>query len=116
MPGQPLLEAPGRTVPCAGGGKQCADALSGAASGILFPCPEDCVGSFRRFEHEIAKAIVFLHSNHHQVVEGAGSIGVAALMARRIVTSGRKTGIVISGGNISDRTILKAYKEAGDFK
>ncbi len=94
-----------------------ADALSGAASGILFPLVRKIVSGLSDVsEREIAKAIVFLHSNHHQVVEGAGTVGVAALMARRIETSGRKTGIVISGGNISDGTILKAYKEAGDAK
>ncbi len=94
-----------------------ADALSGGASGILFPLVRKIVSGLSDVsEHEIAKAIVFLHSNHHQVVEGAGSIGVAAVLARRIETGGRKTGIVISGGNISDGTILKAYAEAGDVK
>lgn len=94
-----------------------ADALSGAASGVLFPLIRKVVSGLTEVsELEIAKAIVFLHSNHHQVVEGAGSVGVAAVLGGKIDTAGRKTGIVISGGNISDAMILKAYAEAGDIK
>jgi threonine dehydratase len=93
-----------------------ADALSGAASGVLFPLIRKIVSGLTEVsELEIAQAIVFLHSHHHQVVEGAGSVGVAAVLGGKIDTAGRKVGIVISGGNIGDGTILKAYAEAGDL-
>ena len=38
-------------------------------------------------------------------VEGAGAIGVAALMANLKIFSGRKVGIVICGGNIDSRIL-----------
>ena len=56
-----------------------------------------------------------MHSRHHQVVEGAGSVGVAAVLAGKVDIAGRKTGIIISGGNIGDATLLKAVAEAGDM-
>lgn len=93
-----------------------ADALSGAASPILFPMIRNVVAGLASVsEKEIAKGVAFLHSRHHMVVEGAGAIGVAAVLAGKIRTNGRKTGIVISGGNIDDKTLLRAIAEAGDI-
>lgn len=63
-------------------------------------------------EEDIAKAIAFMHREHHQVIEGAGAVGVAALLAGKADCKGRKTGIVISGGNIDEdklKEILKKY-------
>lgn len=92
-----------------------ADALSGAASPVLFPLVRKIVARLTSVsEVEIARGIAILHSHHHQIVEGAGAIGVAALLAGKIKTIGRKTGIVISGGNIGDKTILRAIAEAGN--
>lgn len=94
-----------------------ADALSGAASTVLFPLIRRVVDSLAQVsEKEIAKGVALLHSKHHQVVEGAGATGVAALLSEKIKTSGRKTGIVISGGNIEDKTLLRAITEAGDIE
>ncbi|HPA59363.1 MAG TPA: threonine/serine dehydratase [Synergistales bacterium] len=93
-----------------------ADALSGAASRLLFPVIRKVVSGVAEVsEREIARAIAFLHSRHHQVVEGAGSVGVAAVLAGKIHLAGKKTGIIISGGNIGDATLLKAVVEAGDM-
>ncbi len=93
-----------------------ADALSGAASPVLFPLIRRIVGGLVEVsEIEIARGVSFLHSHHHQVVEGAGALGVAALLAGKIQTNGRKTGVVISGGNIGDKTLLRAIAEAGDI-
>lgn len=93
-----------------------ADALSGAASPVLFPLIRNVVAGLASVsEEEIARGISFLHSRHHQVVEGAGAIGVAAVLSGKIKTNGRKTGIVISGGNIGDKTLLRAIAEAGDI-
>ncbi len=92
-----------------------ADALSGAASSILYPLIRNIVsGLVDVSEQEIARGISFLHSRHHQVVEGAGAVGVASLLAGKVKCKGKKTGIVISGGNIGDRTVLKAIEEAGE--
>ena len=45
-------------------------------------------------------------------MEGAGAVGVAALLKGKAKPNGRKTGVVISGGNIDEaklKAILSKY-------
>jgi threonine dehydratase len=51
-------------------------------------------------EDEIARAIVALADAEHLVVEGAGAVGVAALMAGRISRARRRVAILVTGSNI----------------
>lgn len=51
-------------------------------------------------EMEIAKAIVFLLEKSKIVAEGAGATSVAALLAGKLKSEGKKVCAVISGGNI----------------
>ncbi|MGC9371701.1 MAG: threonine ammonia-lyase [Thermovirgaceae bacterium] len=88
--------------------KTLADALSGAASPVLFRyLKENLAGLVEVDEAEIASAISFLHREHHQVAEGAGATGVAALLSGKFVTGGKKAGVVVSGGNIDEQRLLK---------
>jgi len=67
-------------------------------------------------EDEIASAILFLLEKQKVLVEGAGSVGVAALIHRKIdLPEGSKVGIVLSGGNI-DVTMLSLIIEKGLMK
>jgi len=67
-------------------------------------------------EDEIASAILFLLEKQKVLVEGAGSVGVAALMHNKIdLPKGSKVGIVLSGGNI-DVTMLSLIIEKGLMK
>ena len=67
-------------------------------------------------EDEIASAILFLLENQKVLVEGAGAVGVAALMHGKInLSKGSKVGIVLSGGNI-DVTMLSLIIEKGLMK
>jgi len=67
-------------------------------------------------EDEIAAAILFLLENQKVLVEGAGAVGVAALMHGKIdLPKGSKVGIVLSGGNI-DVTMLSLIIEKGLMK
>lgn len=85
-----------------------ADGLAGyIPQSLLSLAKKRVTGILEITEEDIAKAIAFIHREHHQVAEGAGVVGVAALLAGKIGTNGRKTGIVISGGNI-DEEKLKA--------
>ena len=61
-------------------------------------------------EEEIAHGIAYLLEEHHVVAEGAGAVGIAAMMAGKIghVEHGVA---VISGGNIGLNTILKIVTE-----
>ena len=67
-------------------------------------------------EEEIASAILYLLEKQKLVVEGAGAVGIAALMHSKIENlKGKKVGIVISGGNI-DVTMLNVIIEKGLLK
>jgi len=67
-------------------------------------------------EDEIASAILFLLERQKLLVEGAGAVGVAALMHSKIeIPKGSKVGIVLSGGNI-DVTMLSLIIEKGLMK
>lgn len=57
-------------------------------------------------DEECASAILFLMERHKIVVEGAGAVGVAALMHDKIKTSkNEKIALVLSGGNIDVNTL-----------
>jgi threonine dehydratase len=67
-------------------------------------------------EDEIASAILFLLERQKLLVEGAGAVGVAALMHDKLsLPKGSKVGIVLSGGNI-DVTMLSLIIEKGLMK
>jgi threonine dehydratase len=67
-------------------------------------------------EDEIASAILFLLEKQKILVEGAGAVGVAALIHDKInMPKGSKVGIVLSGGNI-DVTMLSLIIEKGLMK
>lgn len=64
-------------------------------------------------EEEIASAILFLLEEQKLLVEGAGSVGVAALLHNKIkLKKGSKVGVVLSGGNI-DVSMLSLIIERG---
>jgi threonine dehydratase len=80
------------------------------ADGIAIKRPgELTLGLIRRYvdemvvvpEDDVAEAMVFLLERAKLVVEGAGAVGVAALLAGRVGGSARGTTVVIlSGGNV----------------
>lgn len=66
-------------------------------------------------DREVANAILFLVESQKLVVEGAGAVGVAAMMHKKIDTKGKRTVAVLSGGNI-DVTMLAQIIEKGLVK
>jgi len=67
-------------------------------------------------DEEIASAILLLLEKQKLVVEGAGAVGVAALMHGKIESNVfKKVGVVLSGGNI-DVTMLSVIIEKGLMK
>jgi len=77
----------------------------------------DYVDSFETVcEDEIASAILFLLERQKVLVEGAGAVGVAALLHGKIdLPKGSKIGVLLSGGNI-DVTMLSLIMEKGLMK
>jgi threonine dehydratase len=51
-------------------------------------------------EEEIESAMDFALDKHHQVVEGAGAVGIAALQNNRATKLGHNVAVVVSGGNV----------------
>jgi len=58
-------------------------------------------------EEEIAEGMAFALDKHHLVVEGAGAVGVAALLTRKVKELGGKVVVVVSGGNVGLPLLLK---------
>ncbi|MEA2111198.1 MAG: threonine ammonia-lyase [Campylobacterota bacterium] len=67
-------------------------------------------------DEEIASAILFLLENQKLVVEGAGSVGIAALLHGKLPNlKGKNIAVVLSGGNV-DVTLLSVIIEKGLIK
>ena len=67
-------------------------------------------------DEEIANAILFLLEKQKLSVEGAGAVGVAALLHRKLPhLEGKKVAVVLSGGNV-DVTLLAVIIEKGLLK
>jgi threonine dehydratase len=67
-------------------------------------------------EEEIANAILLLLEREKTVAEGAGAVGLAALLNGKVPAArGRKVGLVISGGNI-DVNLISRIIERGLVK
>ncbi|MFP4482145.1 MAG: threonine/serine dehydratase [Thermovirgaceae bacterium] len=93
-------------------GETIADGLSGGITQpVLSLAKQRVSGMCEITEEDIESAIAFLHREHHQVVEGAGAVGVGALLSGKMKSLGRKTGVVISGGNIDYPVLRKILSE-----
>ncbi len=67
-------------------------------------------------DEEIADAILFLLENQKLLVEGAGAVGVAALLYDKLnLPDSAKVAVILSGGNI-DVTMLNVIIEKGLIK
>jgi threonine dehydratase len=56
-------------------------------------------------EETIREAMRFMILKHREIVEGAGAVGIAALMEQPKRFKGKKIGVIISGGNLDEREI-----------
>ena len=67
-------------------------------------------------DEEIASAMLFLLEKQKLVVEGAGAVGVAALLHNKLESlENKKVAVVLSGGNV-DVTLLSVIIEKGLLK
>jgi threonine dehydratase len=66
-------------------------------------------------EAEIAQAVLLLLEREKTVVEGAGAVGIAALLQQRFALSGQRVAVVLSGGNI-DMNLIARIIERGLVK
>jgi threonine dehydratase len=61
-------------------------------------------------EEEIAEAILLLLERERTVAEGAGAVGLAALLHRDLGLAGQRVVIVISGGNIDVNLVSRVIQ------
>ena len=62
-------------------------------------------------EEEIAEAMIYALEKHHLVVEGAGAVGIAALLHRKVRGVGRNVAVVVSGSNVEIPLLLKIAQD-----
>jgi threonine dehydratase len=90
-----------------------AEALHGGIEegSVTFDMCQEYVDDFILVQEEaIVKAIATLLALQHQIVEGAGAVGVAALMENPERFRGRKTGVVITGTNIDEELLRQVCR------
>jgi threonine dehydratase len=58
-------------------------------------------------EEEIAAGMAFALDEHHQVLEGGGAVGIAALLNKKTKVTGENIAIIASGGNVSMPVLLE---------
>jgi len=58
-------------------------------------------------EEEIMNAISFMLYKHNQIIEGAGAVGIAAILSGKVKKPGKNIAVVLSGGNIDTFKLLK---------
>ena len=82
--------------------------LADALVGGLGPQPQHVLDTTERYiddtilvsEDDIADAMLFALEKHHQVVEGAGAVGIAALLKKKAQALGSNVVVIVSGGNV----------------
>jgi threonine dehydratase len=92
-------------------GDSCAEGLHGGIEdgSITFEICDECVDDFILVqENTIIDAIAHHLYHDHQVVEGAGAVGAAAIMENPERFKGRNVGVVVSGGNIDEELLKQA--------
>lgn len=61
-------------------------------------------------EEEITQAMMLLLERSKLLVEGAGAVGLAAVLSEKIPVAGQKVGVVLSGGNVDSHLIARVVE------
>jgi threonine dehydratase len=103
--GRPVIVTPGPTI---------AEGVAvGGPGDVTFPLLQHYVDEVAVVtDDEVAQAMALLIERSKLVVEGAGAVGVAALMSGKMDLAGKRTAVVISGGNV-DINMLARVVEHG---
>jgi len=65
-------------------------------------------------EEEIAQAMRLMLENHHQVIEGAAAVGIAAILRQEAHAAGKNIVVVISGGNVDTSLLLRIVRQTNN--
>ena len=92
-----------------------ADGLAGGFGRLPFEIAGDLIDEIVLVSEEETRAAVFALLELAQlVVEGAGAVGIAALLAGRVNLAGRKVVAVLSGANIDVSLLFKIMDERSE--
>jgi threonine dehydratase len=58
-------------------------------------------------EEEIAQGMAYALHEHHLITEGAGAVGIAALLSEKVLPFDGKTVVVVSGGNVDLTSLMQ---------
>lgn len=64
-------------------------------------------------EHEIAAAMAYALEEHNLVLEGAGAVGLSALLHEKVDVTGNQVAVVLSGGNVDVNALVRIVSDAG---
>ncbi len=62
-------------------------------------------------DHEIKQAMRIYFTDTHNVAEGAGAAPLAALLQEKLLHHGKKTGVILTGGNVDQDIFAKVLSE-----
>jgi len=83
-----------------------------SAYALTFPALREGLTDFVTVtEQEMAEAVRLLLSSTHNLAEGAGAASLAGLRKLAPALSGKKVGIVLSGGNIDSATLARVIND-----
>lgn len=114
-------QAPCYALSFARGEAVATDSADTVADGLAVRVPDpDALGMIRRGvervvavgESEIRAAMRHYFTDTHQVAEGAGAAGLAALLREREAARGRRVGLVLTGGNVDRELYAEILREA----
>ncbi len=101
----------GRIEPVAPGPTIAEGVAVGGPGEVTFPILRDVLDDVLLVgEDEVAKAMVSLIERAKLVVEGAGAVGVAALLGGKLDVAGRRVVAVISGGNVDINMLARVIE------
>ncbi len=62
-------------------------------------------------EHEIVDAMQFVFERMKIVIEPSSAVAIAPLLQRKVAVSGKKVGVIISGGNVDLRKWFNSVRK-----
>ncbi len=92
-----------------------ADGTAGGISQYTFGLAREWAGDFILVtEEQIKQAIRFMVETHRTILEGAGALGVAAILAHHPGIQSRPTAVVLTGQNIDFAKLADIICDTGD--
>jgi threonine dehydratase len=58
---------------------------------------------------EIVRAMLYLWERMKIIVEPTGALGAAGLFERGLPVAGKKVGVILSGGNVDFKSVVKYF-------